>query len=33
LSVDGWRIARLAGLKPKSYELITQYLQKLDIVE
>ncbi|MDD4926689.1 MAG: TnsD family Tn7-like transposition protein [Methylotenera sp.] len=33
LSVDGWRIARIAGLKPKSYELITQYLHQLDIVE
>lgn len=32
-SVDGWRIARLAGLKPKSYELITQYLQQLDVLE
>ncbi len=33
LSVDGWRIARLAGIKPKSYALITQYLQQLDIME
>jgi hypothetical protein len=33
LSVDGWRIARLAGLKPKSYALITQYLQQLDIMD
>lgn len=32
-SIDGWRIARLAGLKPKSYELITRYLQQLDIME
>ncbi|OQW68800.1 MAG: hypothetical protein BVN34_09050 [Proteobacteria bacterium ST_bin12] len=33
LPVDEWRIARLAGLKPKSYALITQFLQQLDILE
>lgn len=33
LSIDGWRIARLAGLKPKSYELITLFLQQLDIMD
>jgi hypothetical protein len=33
LSIKSWRIARLAGLKPKSYELITYYLQQLAIVE
>jgi hypothetical protein len=33
MPVDGWRIARLAGIKPKSYALISQYLQQLDIME
>jgi len=33
LSIDGWRIARLAGLKPQSYELINQYLQQLNSLD